>query len=71
MTVLLLVLIGSTVYLMFRCIRRTARRSAVKPQKETDDAPVSWAVERASSSPSRESASRNLPGYSARVIDGE
>ena len=65
--VLLLVWVVSSLYLVFRCIRRTARRAAVKRQKEAEDAPVSWAGGRASSSPSRESAQRNLPGYSARL----
>jgi hypothetical protein len=68
---LALVCAVSSLYLVFRYIRRTVRRARAKRQKEADDAPVSWAVGRASSSPSRESAGRNLPGYSARVIGRE
>jgi hypothetical protein len=69
--VLLVVWVVSSLYLVFRCVRRAARRAAVKHKEKSDSAPVSWAVGRASSSPSRESAERNLPGYSARVIGGK
>jgi hypothetical protein len=70
-SLLLALWIASSVYLLFRGIRSRARRTRIQHQKAADDAPVSWAVDRASSSPSRESAQRNLPGYSARVIGGE
>ena len=40
-------------------------------QAEAEAEPVKWLVGRPSSSPSREEAARNLPEYSARLIELE
>jgi len=51
---------------------RSARRSKAPPtaQKREDDV-VAWVLPRASSSPSREDAMRNLPNYCARLVARE
>jgi cytochrome bd-type quinol oxidase subunit 2 len=66
-------------YLLFRLVRGILRRlrkgSKGDSQKKLasptrKELPVEWMVSRASSSPSREAAQRNLPEYTTRLIRG-
>ncbi len=50
--------------------RRSGKRAAVK-QAKAETEPVAWVVGRASSSPSRAEAEKNLPEYAARVLNGQ
>ena len=66
--------VAACLYLAFRFLRRVMRRGAKRREeksmtarKETETPFVAWVMGRASSSPSRAEAERNLPEYSARV----
>ena len=53
-----------------RLRRRSGKRAAVK-QAKAEAEPVAWVVDRASSSPSRAEAEKNLPEYAARLFNGQ
>ena len=66
-----LFLVGKAVYRVVRVGRRIVARparQAVKAETAGTDAPVTWLLPRASSSPSRADAALRLPEYSARLI---
>jgi hypothetical protein len=63
-------------YLAFKVMRGLARRmmkrrtvKAEVAKARADAAPVAWPLDRASSSPSRAEAERNLPEYCARLLE--
>jgi hypothetical protein len=60
----------SGLYLVFALVRFILRRvrkgSTAQPQSESK--PVSWLIDRASSAPSREDATENLPDYCAGLL---
>lgn len=56
-------------YLVFRIMRRMMRRRKERPREQAEAVPVEWLLGRASSSPSRSEAARNLPEYSARLLN--
>lgn len=73
--VLICAWLADVVYLAYRLFAvmrrgfsRAPVRSAGQPQAKVDAGPVVWLLDRASSSPSRADAVRNLPEYSARLL---
>ena len=53
---------------VWRGVKWLSARRATRRRAKAEAAPVAWLVGRASSSPSRASAQRNLPEYCARLI---
>ena len=67
-TVLTLLWIAAGLYLVYVALRSVASRMAQRGETKADTAPATWMLGRASSSPSRADAEKNLPEYCARLI---
>lgn len=59
------------VFRLVLLLRRRSGKRAVLKQAKSEAEPVTWVVGRASSSPSRAEAEKNLPEYAARVLSRE
>lgn len=62
--------VASALYLPFALVRFIFRRvrKGSRAQADGENKPVSWLIDRASSAPSREDATENLPDYCATLL---